>query len=82
MTLVYLLIRADHGKEGIVKAALSKFSEITELHEIFGRYDIIARVETESHEKFRRFINNKIRVMEGIKSTEPLFVSDDAYSED
>jgi len=52
MTLVYLLIRAEHGKEGIVKAAMSKFSEIIEIHEVFGRYDIIAKVETEDQQKF------------------------------
>ena len=80
MTLVYLLIRADHGKEGLVKTALSKFPEITEIHEIFGRYDIIAKVETESTDKFRKFINNKIRILEGIKSTEPLFAAEDGES--
>ena len=80
MTLVYLLIRADHGKEGLVKTALSKFPEITEFHEIFGRYDIIAKVETESTDKFRKFINNKIRILEGIKSTEPLFAAEDGES--
>ncbi len=77
MTLVYLLIRAEHGKEGLVRAALSKFEEITEIHEIFGRYDILAKVVTDNTEKFRRFVKNKIRILEGIKSTEPLFVADD-----
>lgn len=77
MTLVYLLIRAEHGKLGIVKAQLSKFEEITEIHEVFGRYDIIAKVETESNQEFRRFIQNKLRVEEGIKSIEPIFVADD-----
>ncbi len=77
MTLVYLLIRAEHGKIGIVKAQLSKFEEITELHEVFGRYDILARVETEDNAQFRKFVQNKLRVQEGIKSTEPVFVADD-----
>lgn len=77
MALVYLLIRAEHGKEGIVKATLSKYDEIKEIHEIFGRYDILAKVQTEDIVKFRRFIKNKLRIIEGIKSTEPLFVSDD-----
>lgn len=76
MTLVYLLIRAEHGKEGIVKSAMSKFPEILEIHEVYGRYDIIAKVETEDQDKFKKFINNKVRVMENIKSTEPIFVSE------
>ena len=77
MALVYLLIRAEHGKEGLVKTALSKYDEIKEIHEIFGRYDIIAKVQTEDIVKFRKFIKNKLRIIEGIKSTEPLFVSED-----
>jgi DNA-binding Lrp family transcriptional regulator len=77
MTLVFLLLRAEHGKIGIVKAALSKFDEIEELHEVFGRYDIIAKVKTANSAGFRRFIQNKIRIIEGIKSIEPVFVAEE-----
>jgi len=73
MVLVYLLIRADHGKTGIVKSALSKFDEISDIHEIFGRYDIIARVEFDDIDDFRAFMQNKVRIQQGIKSVEPLF---------
>ena len=66
MVMVYLLLRAEHGKIGIVKTALSKYEEIEEIHEVFGRYDIFAKV-----------IKNKIRIQEGIKSIEPVFVADD-----
>ncbi|MFH2020799.1 MAG: Lrp/AsnC ligand binding domain-containing protein [archaeon] len=77
MTIAYLLLRAEHGKIGIVKSQISKFEEIKEINEVFGRYDIIARVETPSMKEFKKFIQNKIRVQEGIKSIEPVFVADD-----
>ncbi len=77
MVLVYLLIRAEHGKIGIVKAQLENLDEIIEIHEVFGRYDIIGKVEAYSMKDFRKFIQNKIRVQEGIKSVEPIFVADD-----
>ena len=77
MTLVYLLLRAEHGKIGIVKNALTKYEEMKEIHEVFGRYDIIAKVETQNSKDFKRFIQNKIRIMEGIKSIEPVFAADD-----
>lgn len=77
MTLVYLLLRAEHGKIGIVKAALLKHPEIEEAHEVFGRYDIIAKIYTANSSEFRKFIQNKIRIMEGIKSIEPVFVAED-----
>ncbi|MEK6916472.1 MAG: Lrp/AsnC ligand binding domain-containing protein [Nanoarchaeota archaeon] len=77
MRIVYLLIRAEHGKIGIVRAQLSKHAEITEIYEVFGRYDIIAKVVTDNHKEFKRFVQNKIRIQEGIKSTEPIFVAED-----
>ncbi len=77
MTLVYLLLRAEHGKIGIVKATLAKFEEIREIHEVFGRYDLIAKIQTASSGDFRKFIQNRIRIMEGIKSIEPVFVAED-----
>ena len=76
MRLSYLLIRAEHGKIGLVKAKLEKYEEITDLHEVFGRYDIIAKVQTFSGKEFRKFIQNKMRIIEGIKSIEPIFVAD------
>ncbi len=81
MTLVYLLIRAEHGKIGIVKAALAKHDEIIKAHEVFGRYDIIAEIQTQSFQEFRKFIQNKIRIMEGIKTIEPVFVADGESNE-
>lgn len=80
MVIVYLLIRAEHGKIGIVKAQLEKFNEISEIYEVFGRYDIIGKVETFSVKEFKKFIQNKIRVQEGIKSIEPIFVADEIDS--
>ncbi|AJF61501.1 TPA: Lrp/AsnC family transcriptional regulator [Candidatus Woesearchaeota archaeon] len=77
MRIVYLLIRAEHGKIGIVKAQLAKHEEISEIHEVFGRYDIVAKVLAENYGEFKRFIQNKIRVQEGIKSIEPIFVAED-----
>ena len=76
MKLSYLLIRAVHGKISLVKAKLENYEEITEIYEVFGRYDIIAKVETFSGKEFRKFIQNKMRIIEGIKSIEPIFVAE------
>jgi DNA-binding Lrp family transcriptional regulator len=77
MTLVFLLIRAEHGKTGLVKAQLEKFNEIIDINEVFGRYDIIARVETYDNKEFKKFTQNKIRIQEGIKSVEAVFAAED-----
>ncbi len=80
MALVYLLIRAEYGKIGIVKTTMARFEEIKELHEVFGRYDIIAKIETQNSEEFRKFMRNRIRILEGIKSIEPVFSADEMAS--
>jgi DNA-binding Lrp family transcriptional regulator len=77
MTRVYLLLRAENGKIGIVKEKIAKFEEIKQIDEVFGRYDLIAQVETPTGKDFRKFIQNRIRVQEGIKSIEPVFVAED-----
>ena len=81
MTVVYLLVRANHGKEGLVKASLSKLEEVEHIDEVFGRYDIIAVVQTKNTALFSKLMKNKIRIIEHIKSVEALFVAEqDDYS--
>jgi DNA-binding Lrp family transcriptional regulator len=77
MIKVYLLLRTENSKLGIVKAQLAKFEEIIELDEVFGRYDLIAKIQTENSAAFKRFIQNKIRMQEGIKSIETVFVAEE-----
>jgi len=77
MTLVYMLIQTKHGKIKLVSAALRKFEEIEELHELYGRYDIIAKIKVASPEELRRFVQNKMRLTDNIQRTETLFVSDE-----
>ncbi len=73
---VFMLIRTRHGKVRLVKNALSKFSEIKSIHEVYGRFDLVCQIEAENYEKLKEFIQNKIRITEHIKYTETLVVSD------
>jgi len=76
MEVAYILIEARHGKLKIVSAALKKHEEIEELHEIYGRYDIIVKVVCEDGVELKSFIQNKLQITEGIKATETLIVND------
>ncbi|MFH1505377.1 MAG: Lrp/AsnC ligand binding domain-containing protein [archaeon] len=82
MVLVYMLINAKHGKNMIVAGALEKLDNVVELHEVYGRYDLIAKLEEESMGKMRTFIQNKIIIIEGIVRCETLFVSDTDIEDD
>ncbi|MBU0666268.1 MAG: Lrp/AsnC ligand binding domain-containing protein [Nanoarchaeota archaeon] len=76
MIVAYMLIRAKHGKLKIVSSKLKEYPEIEEIHEVYGRFDIIAKIFVEDEISLKQFIQNKIFIVEGIHDTETLLVYD------
>ena len=76
MELAYILIHCRHGKLKLTSNALRRFEEIEELHEVFGSYDIVAKVVCDSRSELKGFIQNKLQITEGIKHTESLVAND------
>lgn len=68
----FVLIGAAPGKEQSVYAALVKVPEVTELHRLFGEYDLIAKVEASDLETLGDIVVNKLRVVEGVVNTKTL----------
>ncbi len=73
MKTAYILIRTKHGKLKLVSSQLKGCDEVEEIHETYGRYDIIIRVLVEDDADFKRFMQNKFLITEGIDSSETLF---------
>ena len=73
--LTYLLIRTKHGKNRIAHDKLKKHNEFLEVHEVFGRYDLVCLVETDDLKTLKTFIHNKIWIIEDLESVEPLIIS-------
>ncbi|MBU0472005.1 MAG: Lrp/AsnC ligand binding domain-containing protein [Nanoarchaeota archaeon] len=76
MEISYILIKTIHGKLKLVSSKLKTYEEVEEMHEIYGRYDIIAKVVVDSRDDLKKFIQNKLLILEGIASTESLVVFD------
>lgn len=76
MEKAYMLINTRQGKLRIASSKLKEFKEVKEIHEIYGRFDIVAEVETGTSTELKAFIQNKVQIIEGIKSTEVLLVND------
>ncbi len=76
MFVAYMLISTRQGKLKLVSTSLRKLEQIKELHEVYGRFDIVARVEFEDYHKLKEFIQNKIQIVEGIVKTETLLGND------
>ncbi len=76
MDVAYVLIKCSHGKLKIVSASLKKFDEVDEVHEVYGRFDIVAKVICSDRAELKSFMQNKLQILEGVSSTETLIVND------
>ncbi|MCL7385874.1 MAG: Lrp/AsnC ligand binding domain-containing protein [Thaumarchaeota archaeon] len=66
--LVVLHIYVESNKLDHVCKVLNNMSEVTDVFEVSGDYDIIAIMETESISKFREILKTNILKIEGIKA--------------
>ncbi|MBD3249492.1 Lrp/AsnC family transcriptional regulator [Candidatus Woesearchaeota archaeon] len=73
---VYILIITKYGTKKEVSEKLLNFENIENIHELYGQYDIIIKIKSESMEKLEEFIHNNIRNIPEIEATETLVISD------
>ena len=74
MTTVYVLINCDLGFEEQIIEELKHLSDVKEVHGIFGAYDIITKIESDSVEHLKDVITWKIRKLNRVRSTLTLIV--------
>lgn len=72
--MAYVLISARNEQE--VAKKLMNFDLVSEVHELFGQWEIIVKLEAEEMASIQDFINNTIRADKEIQGTETLIVSD------
>jgi DNA-binding Lrp family transcriptional regulator len=72
MAISFVLMHVSPLHESEVFNKLSKLQEIMELHQLFGEYDLIAKIEAEDYESIGKIIINKIRTIDGIVDTKTL----------
>lgn len=72
MPVAFVLINITPIHEHQVYNALSRIKEISELHALFGNYDVLAKIETSTMEEIGSLVINKIRSVEGVIDTKTL----------
>ncbi len=77
MTTAYVLINCDMGYEEEVIDEIKQLEDVKEAHGVFGAYDILAKVESDSVENLRDTISWKIRKLNRARSTLTLMVIED-----
>jgi DNA-binding Lrp family transcriptional regulator len=75
MPSAIVLANSEIGKESEIIDVLAKFKEIEETYLVYGVYDIVMRVNSETMEDLETIITQKIRMIPSIRSTLTLIVS-------
>jgi len=74
VAIAYVLISCDLGFDAEIIEELKHLSDVKEAHGIFGAYDILTKVESDSAEHLKDLITWKIRKLNRVRSTVTLIV--------
>jgi len=67
---------AELGSEDSIVSELKSIDGVKEIYQVYGVYDIVAQVESETMEKVKETITWKLRKLNGVKSTLTMIVMD------
>ncbi|MFB3888759.1 MAG: Lrp/AsnC ligand binding domain-containing protein [Candidatus Bathyarchaeia archaeon] len=62
MPSAYVLLNTEIGAEAEVLEALKKVDGIQEVFNLWGVYDIIARIKVDTMERLSRIVNEKLNI--------------------
>ncbi|MFX0014959.1 MAG: Lrp/AsnC ligand binding domain-containing protein [Promethearchaeota archaeon] len=65
----FVMINAEIGKEEIVLKYLTEELEVDEAYMVYGVYDLVAKISSESMKDLKDVVINNIRQAEGVRST-------------
>lgn len=65
----FVLLNTELGMESKIIEALKGVEEITNIHSLYGIYDIIIEMEADTMDKIKEVVFNKVRRLENVKST-------------
>ncbi len=69
MTVGYVLMKCDLGAEDEVTEKLTGMDEVLWVDQIYGAYDLLAKVEAPNIEKFKALLTWEIQRMDKVRST-------------
>ncbi|MBR9679698.1 MAG: Lrp/AsnC family transcriptional regulator [Candidatus Altiarchaeota archaeon] len=76
MVYAYIMVRVDAGKEREVMKKLSGLSEVKDSHIIYGEWDLIIKIKSDSIEDITAFVVEKLRKIKQVKLTSTMIAAD------
>ena len=77
MHSAFVLMNADLGKELQIVNEIKKIPHVKEAYPVYGVYDVLMVIESDSMESLRETITNHVRKLDGIKSTLTMIIVKD-----
>ena len=74
MPNAFVLLSTELGREEDIIKDLKNLEGVKEVFRVYGVYDIIAKVESDTMDKVKEIITWKLRKLTGVKSTLTLIV--------
>jgi DNA-binding Lrp family transcriptional regulator len=69
MPKAFILLNTEIGSEEKVLQELQKIQGVDEVYLVYGVYDLVAKISSESHDILKNAIMTKIRQLESVRST-------------
>ena len=70
----FVLLNTELGSEDSIVKELRSLEGVKEVFQVYGVYDIIAKVELDTMDKVKEIITWKLRKLPGVKSTLTMIV--------
>ncbi len=74
MPKAFVLINAELGAEDALIKELKSIENVAEVYVVYGVYDIVTKIESDTMEKVKETITWKIRRLEHVRSTLTMIV--------
>ena len=78
MSTAFVLINVETGFDANVRKELEKISGVTEAYQVYGVYDLIAKVTAESMDKLKEIVTWRIRRLDKVRSTLTMIIMEEA----
>ncbi len=77
MHSAFVLMNAELGQETQIVNELKKIPHVREVYPVYGVYDVLMVIESDSMEELREAITTRVRKLGGIKSTLTMIIVKD-----
>jgi DNA-binding Lrp family transcriptional regulator len=78
MSTAFVLINVETGFDANVRKELEKIGGVTEAYQVYGVYDLIAKVTAESMDKLKEIVTWRIRRLDKVRSTLTMIIMEEA----